>query len=78
MESVESKVFKAFMSILSLQDDVNRAELKYNEFPGWDSVAHMTLIAELEDVFDCMMDMQDILDMSSFDKALEIMTKYNG
>ena len=37
----------------------------------------MTLIAELEDVFDCMMDMQDILDMSSFEKAVEIMTKYN-
>ncbi len=77
MESVESKVFSVFVSQLSLEGDVNRAELKYNEFPGWDSVAHMTLIAELEDVFDCMMDMQDILDMSSFEKAVEIMTKYN-
>ncbi len=78
MDSVESKVFSVFASQLSLSDDVNRAEMKYNEFPGWDSVVHMTLIAELEDVFDCMMDMQDILDMSSFEKAVEIMTKYNG
>lgn len=77
MNSFESKVFDVFASQLSLEANVNRLELKYNEFPGWDSVAHMTLIAELEDVFDCMMDMQDILDMSSFEKAVEIMTKYN-
>ena len=33
----------------------------------------MTLVAGLEDEFDCMLEMDDILDMSSFDKVCKIM-----
>ena len=33
----------------------------------------MTLVAGLEEAFDCMLDMDDILDMSSYDRALDIM-----
>ena len=36
----------------------------------------MMLVAGLEEAFDCMLDMEDILDMSSYDKALNIMAKY--
>jgi acyl carrier protein len=36
----------------------------------------MTLIAALETEVDCMLEMDDILDMSSFSKAVEIMKKY--
>ena len=32
--------------------------------------------AALEDEFDCMLDMEDILDMSSYDKAVQIMAKH--
>lgn len=78
MSDVSNKVFGVFVEVLSVPADVNRAELIYNDYPGWDSVAHMTLIAGLEEAFDCMMDMEDILDMSSFDKSVEIMGKYDG
>lgn len=40
-------------------------------------MAHMTLVAALEEAFDCMLDMQEILDMSSFDKSVEIMAGYD-
>lgn len=73
---MEDKVFEVFVSALNLEPDADRALIVYNETPGWDSVAHMALIAELEDKFDCMIDMDDILDMSSFEKAVEIMAKY--
>lgn len=51
-------------------------ELTYNSIPEWDSVAHMALIAEIEDAFDIMLDTDDVLDMSSFAKAKEILVKY--
>ncbi|WP_062766481.1 acyl carrier protein [Sphingopyxis terrae] len=73
---MEDRVFAQFADVLALDPLANRAELVYNEYPGWDSVAHMTLIAALETEFDCMLEMDDILDMSSFAKAVEIMQKY--
>lgn len=74
----DDKIFLVFKDILKLPDDIDRATLRYNETKGWDSIGHMSLVAGLEDSFDCMLDTDDILDMSSFDKASEIMEKYRG
>ena len=51
--------------------------LVYGESASWDSVGHMTLIAALEDAFDIMVDMDDIIDLSSFEKGKEILRKYD-
>ncbi len=72
----DEKIFLVFKDVLKISDDVDRSTLRYNETNGWDSIGHMSLIAGLEDSFDCMLDTDDILDMSSFDKAREIMGKY--
>ncbi len=50
--------------------------LRYSEIPQWDSVAHMALIAAIEEGFDIMLDAEDVIDMSSFSQAKEIVTKY--
>lgn len=50
--------------------------LKYQDIPAWDSVGHMSLIAELEDAFDIMMETDDIIEISSFEKGMEILEKY--
>ena len=49
--------------------------LKYQDITAWDSVGHMTLIAALEDAFDIMMDTDDIIDLSSYEKGMEILAK---
>ena len=36
----------------------------------------MTLMAELEDVFDIMLETDDIVDFSSYEKGKEILKKY--
>lgn len=51
--------------------------LKYQDIEMWDSVGHMGLIAEIEDTFEIMLDPDDIIDFSSFEKGLEILKKYN-
>lgn len=50
--------------------------LKYQDVELWDSVGHMTLVAALEDEFDIMIDTDDIIDLSSYEKGKEILAKY--
>ena len=53
------------------------ATLKYQGVELWDSVGHMTLVAALEDAFDIMMETDDIIDLSSYEKGKEILKKYD-
>ncbi|WP_417552510.1 phosphopantetheine-binding protein [Marinomonas fungiae] len=45
--------------------------------PQWDSVAHMVLVAALEKEFDVMLDMDDIIEMSSVKIAKDILAKHD-
>lgn len=51
--------------------------LKYQSVELWDSVGHMTLVAALEDAFDIMLETDDIIDLSSYEKGIEILKKYD-
>lgn len=51
--------------------------LKYQGVELWDSVGHMTLVAALEDTFDIMLDTDDIINLSSYEKGMEILKKYD-
>ncbi len=50
--------------------------LSFNSIPEWDSVAHMALVAAIESAFDIMLDTDDVIDMSNFVKARDIVAKY--
>ncbi len=41
----------------------------------WDSIGHMELMARLEGTFNIMLDAEDILAFSSFEKGKEILRK---
>jgi len=72
----EKKLREAFASGLSLPEaDINE-DLQYATSQGWDSIAHMALIASLDSTFDIMIDTDDVIDLSSYPKAREILTKY--
>jgi len=49
--------------------------LAYQSVPLWDSIGHMSLVAALEDAFDIMMETDDIIDLSSYEKGIEILAK---
>ncbi|MDD3334827.1 MAG: acyl carrier protein [Eubacteriales bacterium] len=70
------KYVKAFSEALEVPES-EVSTLVYGESAAWDSVGHMTLIAALEDAFDIMVDMDDIIDLSSFEKGKEILAKYD-
>ena len=70
------KMQRAFREALGLDDDYDVAELEYQGIREWDSVAHMQLIDELEEEFDVMLPTDDVIDMSSFKVAREILTRH--
>ena len=68
------KYNEAFASSLEVGED-KLPGLTYQSIPTWDSVGHMTLIAALEDAFDIMLDTDDIIDLSSYEKGKEILAR---
>lgn len=71
------KIQCAFVEAFGLPEETEFEKLEYRGIEVWDSVGHMRLIAELEGTFDIMLETEDILDMSSFNKAKEILAKYD-
>jgi len=66
-----------FMEIFDLEKS-KLIGLTYQSVPLWDSVGHMNMIATLEETFDIMMETDDIIDFSSYEKGKEILTKNYG
>ena len=74
MTNIE-KYNNVFMENLQISED-QLAGLQYQGVELWDSVGHMSLVAALEDEFDIMIDTDDIIDLSSYEKGKEILAKY--
>lgn len=67
---------KVFCETLQIEESQLNG-LEYQGVELWDSVGHMTLMAALEDAFDIMLDTDDIVDFSSYEKGKEILKKYD-
>lgn len=72
----KEKYMNAFVEGLEISADQVEG-LQYQAIPEWDSVGHMALVSEIEDAFDIMMDTDDIIDFSSYEKGIEILKKYD-
>jgi len=51
-------------------------DLEYESITEWDSVGHMGLIAEIEEAFDIELEIDDVIDFSSYVKGKDILKKY--
>ena len=69
------KYNKVFIKNFSV-DKSKLKKLKYESVPQWDSVGHMSMVGDLEDIFKISLDMDDIIDFSSFEKGKKILKKY--
>jgi acyl carrier protein len=77
MDNLE-RLKQTFHETLGVEPGTDFATVEYGVTAGWDSVAHMGLVAEIERVFDLMMATDDVIDMSSFAKAREILADKHG
>lgn len=69
------KYRKIFCETFEIEDDALDG-LTYQSINAWDSVGHMALIAALEEEFGIMLEMEDIIEFSSFEIGIDILKKY--
>jgi acyl carrier protein len=66
----------AFMETFGIGPDELNSSLQYQSIKAWDSVGHMALVAALEDAFDIMMEMDDVVDFGSYETGIKTIGKY--
>ena len=72
----KEKLRASFSQSLGIPPEQVTEQLAYSSIKEWDSIGHMALVAEIESAFDIVLDIDDILAMSSVGKAEEILAKY--
>ena len=72
----KEKYNNAFKETFEISDDVLNETLEYQSIEPWDSVGHMSLMAALEDEFDIMLEMDDIVDFGSYNTGFKTLEKY--
>lgn len=70
------KYDSVFMEVFEIEQSELTDTLEYQSIPSWDSVGHMALIAELEDLFDISIDMDDVIDFGSYKTGFQTLEKY--
>lgn len=70
------KYNQIFMQVFEISESL-LSGYKYQDTASWDSVGHMSMVSALEETFDIMMDTEDIIDFSSYEKGKEILSKYD-
>lgn len=58
------------LKLAELNDNLNK-----NNVDGWDSVHQLSIVSSLEDSFDIMLDVEDILKVDSYAHIKEILIK---
>jgi acyl carrier protein len=70
------KLINSFQEALGLDTSSIVDSLTYQSVPEWDSISHMILISQLEEDFNVSLETDDVIDLSSFAKAREILSKH--
>jgi acyl carrier protein len=73
--AVDARLAEAFRIALELPPDLDVETLAYGEHPHWDTVGHMALVAEIEDTFGVTLETHDVLELSSYAKAVELLNR---
>ena len=72
----KEKYDQVFKDCFGVTQEKLNAEFVYQCVPTWDSVGHMGMIASLEDVFQIMMETEDIIEFGSYTIGIEKLGKY--
>lgn len=65
-----------FRRAFHLAEDEAVEAFAYQSNPQWDSVGHLALITEIENAFEVQLEVDDVIDFSSFEIGKGILSKY--
>lgn len=75
MSNIE-KYNNAFVEVFGVEESALNSNFNKDNVVGWDSVHQLNIIALLEEAFDIMLDPEDIMELTSYEKGKELMAKY--
>jgi acyl carrier protein len=70
---IADRVAKVFHQVFRVSSDDFSLETTPEKVPHWDSIGHMNLIAQLEEEFGRQFELDEIMEMSSAGKIVEIL-----
>lgn len=79
MEALKKENLEKYISAFKEAFEVEESEvpgMKYRESPAWDSIGHMNLVSALEDIFDIMLETEDMIAITSFENGKKVLAKY--
>lgn len=65
-----------FCDVFELNSAELNEDLEYQSIPAWDSVGHMSLMAELEDAFNITLEMDDVIEFGNYQTGKMTLKKY--
>ncbi|MCX4473418.1 MULTISPECIES: acyl carrier protein [unclassified Micromonospora] len=71
--TLNDRLRTVFVDALELPEGTDVENLNYRGIEQWDSLGHMTLVAAIEDEFDVQLETEQVIDMSSFKVALDML-----
>jgi acyl carrier protein len=72
---MKEKIIEIMSEVFEIPVSEFPAEIKQENIDNWDSLRHLNLIVELEDVFDKSFEPEEISEMISMDKIIEMIEK---
>jgi acyl carrier protein len=70
------KLNKVFTEVFEVEKNQLGSDFSIDNVDNWDAVTQLSLVSDIEDEFDIMIDSDDILDFKSYDAAKVIIAKY--
>lgn len=71
------KYDQVFINCFGIDKSKLGPDLKYQGISEWDSVGHMSMIAELEEAFGITIDIDDVIAFSSYEEGKKILSRYS-
>ncbi len=73
--NVEEKVFEVLKKILFPDSPVSNSTLAKDKTEEWDSLKHITIVSELEEEFNIQFEPEEIVQMDSSKKIVNIVNR---
>lgn len=65
-----------FLDLFDIEKKDLEPDFTFKDNEVWDSLAHLSLISELEEAFDVLFDSDDILNYGSYNNGIKILEGY--
>ncbi len=70
------KYNEIFMELFEVSEDELNENFNFATTDKWDSLVHMELVAQIEDIFDIILDTEDITHFGGYENGKKILSKY--